>query len=167
MLHSRRSVLTILASLLVAWPACLHLKSAPYPLYPPPARTTDQVAVLSGPVATVDGVEVPSQPSFALLPGCHVVVLQSKVGQGSADGAWSVDLKRTVYAFQMKAGNSYVIEVHLQPGGSASVGNGTVGGVKIAAMERDVSGHAIGRLSPTHDRAEIEACQAGPAPTAP
>jgi hypothetical protein len=157
----------VLASMLAASTACSHINSAPFPLYPPPVRATDQVAVLSGPVATVDGVDVPSQPSFALLPGCHVVVLKSKIGQGTDDGAWSADLKRTVYAFQMKAGNIYVIEVHLQPGGSASVGNGNVGGVKIAAVERDANGHAIGKLSPTRNRAEIEACQAGPAPTTP
>src|ERR1039457_5937450 len=49
-----------------------------YPLYPRPEvqREAGKIARLTGPVATVDGVDVTDKVmTFDLLPGCHVVTL--------------------------------------------------------------------------------------------
>ena len=73
-----------------------------YPLYanPEQPRQPQTLARLEGPIATVDGREVASKgTAFELLPGCHVVTLQRKIGQGSDNAAWSADLGPIVYAF--------------------------------------------------------------------
>ena len=138
--------------------ACGHFQSAPRPLYPGESRPAEEVARLTGPVATVDGMEVSRLgPAFALLPGCHVVVLKRKVGEGGVSGAWSADLGRVAYAFRMKAGNSYEIDIHTQPG-SGGVGTANVGDVKVKAVERDARGKALGAIAPVRNEAEIEAC---------
>jgi hypothetical protein len=134
--------------------------ATPRPLYDGPTRTAQEVAMLSGPVAKVDGVDVSEQGAvFALLPGCHVVTLQSRIGEGGVSGAWSADVRKQVYAFRMKAGNSYSIDVRLLPG-NHSVGTANVGSVKILAIEQDGRGKKIGTLAPARGRADIEACHA-------
>ena len=116
--------------------------------------------MLSGPIATVDGVDVSHQGAlFSLLPGCHVVVLQSQIGEGGVSGAWSVDIPRHVYAFRMTAGNSYVVNVRLLPGNHA-VGTANVGGVKLTAVEQDSQGKQIGKIEPARGEEDIAACQA-------
>jgi hypothetical protein len=136
-----------------------------HPLYDGPTLPAQDVAVLSGPVAKVDGVDVSEQGAvFALLPGCHVVTLQSQIGEGGVSGAWSADVRKQVYAFRMKAGNSYVIDVRLLPG-NHSVGTANVGSVKIVAVEQDGRGKKIGSIAPARGRADIEACHAWAAAT--
>jgi hypothetical protein len=131
----------------------------PYALYPGPALSANEVAVLSGPVATVDGVDVSRQGTvFSLLPGCHVVMLQSEIGEGGVSGAWSEHIRRQAYVFHMRAGNSYVIDVRLLPG-NHSVGTANVGGVKILAFEQDGSGKKLASIAPAR-KDEIAACQA-------
>jgi len=138
--------------------ACAHFQAATYQLYEGPGRPTEEVARLGGPVATVDGVDVSRLgSSFALLPGCHVVVLKKKVGEGGVGGAWSADLGHIVYAFRMKAGHAYEIDIHTQPG-NGGVGNANVGDVKIKAVERDLRGTSLGAVTPVRNQAEIEAC---------
>jgi hypothetical protein len=152
----------ILACLLAAagGVACGHLQPVDHPLYPGPARPSGEVARLSGPLALVDGADVSGLgSSFALLPGCHVVELQKRIGEGSTSGAWSADLRHRVYAFKMQAGHSYEIDVQLRSG-NESVGNGTVGAVKITAVERDARGTAVGFLAPVRNNAEVQACRA-------
>jgi hypothetical protein len=140
--------------------SCGHFGPVPHPLYPGPARPTEEVARLSGPVVTVDGANVSSLgSSFTLLPGCHVVELQPRIGEGSVSGAWSAEIRHAVYAFKMKAGHSYEIDVHLRAGNS-SVGKGTVGGVKITAVERDPRGAVVGSTTPVRNSADAEACYA-------
>ena len=140
--------------------ACSHFQPTARPLYPGPARPMAEVARLSGPVATVDGVAVPDKVSlFALLPGCHVVELQPKVGEGSVSGAWSAEIRHRVYALKMQAGSSYEIDVRLLRG-NTSLGSGTVGGVKIEAIERDAHGAIVGTLAPVRNQAEAAACRA-------
>lgn len=142
------------------WSACGHMGATPRPLYDGPTRTAQEIAMLSGPVAKVDGVDVSEQGAvFALLPGCHVVTLQSQIGEGGVSGAWSADVRKQVYAFRMKAGNSYVIDVRLLPG-NHSVGTANVGSVKILAIEQDGRGKKIGSIAPARGRADIEACHA-------
>lgn len=140
--------------------ACSHFQPATHPLYAGPTRPTHEVARLSGPIATVDGVEVSRVgTSFSLLPGCHVVELRRRIGEGTTSGAWSAELRYTQYAFRMKAGASYEIEVQLQPG-NAAMGSANVGGVLIEAVERDPSGKVVGVVSPVRKPAEVDACLA-------
>lgn len=140
--------------------SCGHMRPAAHALYQGDVRPVEQLAHLQGPVAKVDGIDVSVfGSSFALLPGCHVVLLQARIGEGSEQGAWSADLQHVVYAFRMKAGNNYNIEVLLQRG-NTSVGNSTVGDVKINAVERDAHGKKLGLIAPVRSQAEIDACQA-------
>jgi hypothetical protein len=139
--------------------ACSHFQPASHPLYAGPPRPTAEVAGLSGPVATVDGVDVSSVgSSFTLLPGCHVVGLRRRIGEGNVNGAWSTELRYAIYAFRMTAGSSYEIDVHLQPG-NAGVGNANVGGAQVEAVERNPAGKVIGVIAPVHKPAEVEACR--------
>ena len=118
------------------------------------------MALLNGPIDSVDGTDVSRLGnSFALLPGCHVVGLPTRIGEGSVSGAWSVDLGRRFYAFRMQAGRSYIVEIHLQPG-TDSVGTGTVGGVEITAVEKDAHGKTLRTIPPARGEADIAACQA-------
>ncbi|MBN2576198.1 MAG: hypothetical protein JXP73_16680 [Deltaproteobacteria bacterium] len=152
----------ILASLLAlaSAVACGHLRSAPRALYPGPALPEERVALLNGPIDSVDGADVSRLgSSFALLPGCHVVGLPARIGEGSVSGAWSVDIGRRFYAFHMRAGRSYAIEIHLRPG-TDSVGTGTVGGVEVRAVEKDARGKTLQTIEPVHGQADIDACQA-------
>lgn len=140
--------------------ACSHFQPATHPLYAGPVRPTAEVARLSGPIATVDGVDVSSVgTSFSLLPGCHVVELRRKIGEGSTSGAWSTELRYTRYAFRMRAGSSYEIDVQLQPG-NAAMGSANVGGVTIEAVERGPSGKIVGVIPPVQKPAQIDACVA-------
>lgn len=140
--------------------ACGHFQPRAHPLYPGPARSAAELARLSGPIAKVDGADVSSLGgTFALLPGCHVVELRRKIGEGTVSGAWSADLRQTIYAFRMKAGQSYEIDIQLQSGNNASVGNATVGSVSVQAVERDASGKTVAIIPPVRKNADIEACQ--------
>jgi hypothetical protein len=140
--------------------SCGHMSAAPSPLYEGPVRAARELAILSGPVAKVDGIDVSSRAaSFSLLPGCHVVTLQSQIGEGGVSGAWSTDIRRRVFAFRMKAGHGYSIDVRLLPG-NHSVGTANVGGVKVVAIEQDSQGKRIATIPPASGEADIEACQA-------
>jgi hypothetical protein len=153
---------TLLAGMLAiaSGAGCGHFLPVPHPLYPGPVQPSDKVAVLTGPVATVDGADVSSQgTSFALLPGCHIVALKRKIGEGNMIGAWSADLRPTVYAFRMEAGRSFEIDIHLQHSGNDSVDNATVGVAKIDAVERDARGTALRSIAPVRSDAEVEACR--------
>jgi hypothetical protein len=149
------------ASVLVAIvAACGHFQPTSQPLYPGPSRPAGEVARLSGPIAKVDGVDVSRLGgSFDLLPGCHVVELKRKVGEGSVGGAWSADLGHVTYALRMRAGQSYEINIRLQAGNSASVGNATVGAASVEAVERDASGKTVANLLPARQATDIDACQ--------
>jgi hypothetical protein len=137
---------------------CRHIGPMPYVLYPGPARAPEQVATLDGPVATIDGTDVSQHGSaFALLPGCHVVVLQARIGEGGMGGAWSTVIQHRTYAFQMMAGHSYAIQVRLKSG-DQSLGTGSVGEAKIEAFERDEKGQKLGALAPVRSNADVEAC---------
>jgi len=135
--------------------ACVgHVR--PYPLYPDPQvrREPGTVARLTGPVATVDGVDVAGHGNaFDLAPGCHVVTLVSKIGQSGNNEAWSVDLPRWVYAFKMSGGHVYSIEHRVQV---ASNRNATVA---VSAHERDGNGTILGPVVPSRGPQDIEDCK--------
>lgn len=140
--------------------ACSHFQPAAHPLYPGATLPTEQVARLTGPVARVDGADVSRlDGAFALLPGCHVVELRRKIGEGTVSGAWSADIPPTTYAFRMRAGRSYEILVHLQSG-NQGVGSANVGSVRVEAVERDSEGRTVANLRPVRKPADLEACQA-------
>jgi hypothetical protein len=153
-----RRLVSIGAALALAQ-ACAHVGASLHPLYGGPPRPANEVAILSGPIATVDGIDVSDQAFFSLLPGCHIVVLQSSIGEGGVSGAWSADIPKHVYAFRMKAGNSYAIKVRLLPG-NHGVGTANVGGVKVTAFEQDSQGDKIGKIKPVRSEADITACHA-------
>jgi hypothetical protein len=146
---------------LIAAGSCRHFQADAHRLYEGEPRPPAEVARLGGPIAKVDGVDVSELgPLFALLPGCHIVELRSKIGEGTASGAWTEDIGRVVYAFQMKAGHMYVIDAELKAGGSASsVGNAGIGGIKLRAVEQDADGNVVAKLSKARTRADIQKCR--------
>jgi len=149
----------VAAALAGAGVTCGHFRPAARPLYAGPVRGDAEVARLAGPIAKVDGLDVSELGgSFALLPGCHVVELRQKIGEGGVSGAWSTELRQATYAFRMKAGASYEIDVHLEPGND-SVGNANVGRARVEAVERDARGQVVANILPARRPADIEACQ--------
>jgi len=146
--------------LLAVASGCAHMAPTPHALYAGPARVEQELALLSGPVQTVDDVDVASHGSlFSLLPGCHIVKLRSRIGEGELGGAWSADTRGQIFAFRMRAGHSYSIEVRLVPGRDG-LGSGTVGGAEIKAIERDANGSRLQTVAAAHSEAEIESCRA-------
>ncbi len=140
--------------------ACAHMGPSARPLYPGPVRPAEEVATLSGPIKSVDGLDVSDQGTvFALEPGCHVVVLESKIGEGGVSGAWSVDIPKHIYAFRMMAGHSYVVRVRVLPG-NQGVGTANVGGVEVTAVEQDSRGKTLATVPRVRKEADVEACQA-------
>lgn len=155
------SLLGLAGVFTLAGAACRHFQVEPRPLYEGQARPASEVARLSGPVGKVDGVKVSRLGTlFALLPGCHVVELPSTLGEGSSSGAWSVDIGHVEYAFVMKPGYLYAIEIKTQPGNAASTGNADVGGVAITAVERDAGGKLLAKIPQVRTKADLEKCQA-------
>ena len=115
-------------------------QSVGYPLYakvgagPGP----DKVAMLYGPVQTVDDQDVAAKGrTFELLPGCHVVTLQRNIGEGSATGAWAANFPRLVVAFEMKRAHRYVINL-TTPDSSAPVGR-----MVLTASEKAPDGRVV------------------------
>lgn len=141
--------------------SCRHFQSDADRLYEGEPRPPAEVAKLAGPIAKVDGVDVSELgPIFALLPGCHIVQLRSKIGEGTATGAWSEEIGRVIYAFPMRAGYLYVVDAELQAGGSASsVGNAGIGGVKLRAVEEDADGKVVAKFSKVRSKADVEKCR--------
>jgi hypothetical protein len=152
---------TVALAGLVATTSCRHFQNGADNLYEGEPRPSAEVARLAGPIAKVDGVDVSELgPIFALLPGCHIVELRPKIGEGSANGAWSADIGRVVYALPMKAGRLYVIDAELKAGGSSnSVGNASVGGVRVRAVEEDGEGNVVAKFSKAKTKADIERCR--------
>jgi len=140
---------------LIACAGC-HLGGSAYPLYPNPevARAPDHLATLQGPIAEVDDQDVSGHgATFALLPGCHVVVLRSTIGEGGTSGAWSAHLPRMVYAFRMERGHRYVIRYRIENSSSE------VGRLNITASDLDPNG--VGTAVPlVQSSREILDCKA-------
>jgi hypothetical protein len=136
---------------------CIVREGDPRPLYPNPEqrRAPAEVARLFGPIAAVDGQDVSRLgKSFALAPGCHVVQPVSKVAQVDTTGpnAYVASVPpNVVYAFQMRAGHSYEVEVRMQenPAQTSVVAS-------VQAWERDDQGRAT-PVAPA-SAAEMDAC---------
>jgi hypothetical protein len=84
--------------------ACAPVVSpAAYPLYPKidAGPGPDKVALLRGPIAIVDGEGVSGKgPTFELLPGCHLVAVESGAGAKPS----------IIFAFEMRPGYVYTVE---------------------------------------------------------
>jgi len=153
-----------LAALVGGAAGCLHHETAPaFALYPGPRLQHEQVALLIGPVASVDGSPVPQDgtTTFELLPRCHVVTTQTKLlaydnstatnPQGEVTGT----VPRQTYALDMRAGHSYVLERQVQEVGGNSVN------VNLSARDVDPAGHST-NLSPARTLQELAACRGQP-----
>jgi len=147
-------ILTVLALALAA-PACRRIGTTPaYPLYPNAgAVPPDRLARLSGPIASVDGQDVATKgSSFDLLPGCHVVVLQHNIGEGSSSGAWVATFGRLVYAFKMRPGHAYLV------GSERGESTGPMTWVRIIARERGPEGRAV-QVPLARTQSDIDDCK--------
>jgi hypothetical protein len=115
-----------------------------------------EVALLLGPIKFVDGKDVGLLGSaFELLPGCHVVQIGGHAGHVDREtrGGWVTSLPSLIYAFQMRAGFTYTIDVALAP----ELGEGPMSSGRIIARERDAQGRV--RVLPiAPDLATIDAC---------
>ena len=146
--------------------SCAQRTPRGVPLYSSsaPDRERNNAAVLIGPVTVVDGNNVASLGSvFELLPGCHVVEIGGRAGHvDSIAGGWVATLPRLTYAFRMRAGHTYMIEVEPAP----TLGFGPTGDAEIIATDHD----GLGNDSPVpsvqnHD--DLEACRQWTAESTP
>ncbi len=141
-----------------AFVGCAHVgEPRAFALYPEPDRPRARAAVaqLQGPVGTVDGIDVERFGTvFDLLPGCHVVGLRDKVGQSDVSGAWIGDVGPRAYAFRMRAGHLYVIDVSVRFRGAPH------GTMTITAAERDGDGRVVQEVPPIAYQDEVDACRA-------
>jgi hypothetical protein len=144
----------LLPALLAAAGGCALGQPKPYPLYGTPAMAPSdgKVAILMGPIATVDGQDVRKHGrTFALLPRCHVVTLLPAVGETTPSATWVGNLPHYTYAMDMSGGYYYAIHYRFEPG------NGPVGNLRVWADETDPAG-ALRPIGPAGSGAEIHRC---------
>jgi hypothetical protein len=130
------------------------------PLYPNGATTRlprNQIAQVAGPIAKIDGQDVSEQGGvFDVLPGCHVVVLDTRPSADayslSSGMYWSGQYDATIYAFRTKPGARYVIRRDLQTQGSGQ------GRVVLSAREEEPGG-LVTDLFPATSADDIKACK--------
>lgn len=151
-----------IAFLAVLSAGCLAAAPSAVPLYPnseverlPPNR----VANLSGPIARIDGRDVPDVDGpFELLPGCHVVELLRQMpdsGFGLSSGVYvSGQFPPMVYALRMLAGARYSIRRDL-----LQLGAGQTTRLVVTAREELPDG-VVREFSPAQSEADVAACKA-------
>ncbi len=131
---------------LVVLAGCAVERERGYPLYPAsdPEPTRAEVAVLTGYVRTVDGVDVSRYGSaFPLLPGCHVVGTPCAWGHPeSTQRAVVVKTGEVSFALPMRAGYTCVVEVEVEPLRTVS------GGARLVASERSPDGAVTRQFPP-------------------
>jgi len=153
-----RFLRTILAALPLVLSSCAGFgQPRAFAFYPNPEYPRDRatLAQLQGQIATIDGVDVePYGTVFEVLPGCHVVSLRRKVGEGNLSGAWTADLGPRFYAFRMQSGYLYTIDISVR---FRSASHGTM---TIRAEERDATGRVIQDVPLVRRHRDIEACRA-------
>jgi hypothetical protein len=152
--HALTVVITVL-TLSLASPACRRIGTTPaYPLYPNAGGVpASRLARLSGPIASVDGQDVGTKGnSFDLLPGCHIVVLQHNIGEGSSSGAWAGNFGRRVYAFKMRPAHLYTIRPE------AEDSTGPMTWVRIIARERPPEGRPV-QVPLARAQSDIDDCR--------
>jgi hypothetical protein len=150
-----KRALILTALLVLAAYGCVGQVRA-VPLYPNYEQqlAPDKLATLQGPIGTVDGQNVEAMgASFELLPGCHLVTLRSKIGEGNERGTWSADLHPMLFAFRMKPGYLYAFEYH------ADFGSAGHGQLFIVARELDAGGATVALVLPSRDGRDIDECR--------
>jgi hypothetical protein len=128
------------------------------PLYPGPGPLPrDQVAVLGGYVAGVDGRDLShfSAGLFELLPGCHVVQTPTRWGEVDYAGGMVATTGTVTFALPMTAGHRYVIVVDPGPLGPSAFT------VSVRADELTADGALLRSRGPTRSVDELEACRHG------
>lgn len=152
-----------LDGLRAAWPALLGFAACAsgevrgVPLYPEgPPRTRSDVALLIGPIETVDGKNVAAHgPMLELLPGCHIVRIGDRVGHvGESETLAAVSSSR-IYAFRMRAGHTYTIEA---PRRGATPSARAPNAVHTIAREENRDGH-VAYVPVAMSEYDIAACR--------
>jgi hypothetical protein len=138
---------------------CVAQESRGVPLYPPGAqpRRRDEVALLRGPVTFVDGARVASRDdTFELLPGCHIVTVTGRTGKVDplGHGGWVATLPSLTYAFRMRAGGTYSIDLEIDP----ALGLGPDGTGRVVAREQDAQGRTS-IVPRVRDSARVDDCR--------
>jgi hypothetical protein len=137
---SGRGAVRCLALALGAVAGCIVGGPPAYPLYKNPEypRAHDEVAVLGGPLASVDGVNVRDKGGvFALSPGCHSYTFLTAEGRYlGRRGGNPVLLPGGLYATRFEAGHVYILDV----GPSNSVGPYRY---RMRAVDRDPRGNVV------------------------
>jgi hypothetical protein len=110
----------VLALALAAGAACMGAAPRAVPLYPDAEhpRRDDEVGVLTGPIAVIDGKEVADLGrTFALLPGCHTFRLQRTTGElGAATGAsYTASLPQVMISLDVHPAHTYSFDYIVQP----------------------------------------------------
>ncbi len=125
------------------------------PLYSDGPRKRDEVALLVGPITSVDGEDVPQRGhGYELVPGCHIVQIGGEIGGQSPNSAWIMSFPHLTYAIDMHARNRYTIE----DGTEAAIGLAPSMAIRVLAREEDENGH-VRVLQPADSVAEIEKCR--------
>ena len=138
--------------------ACVGADRRGVPLYAGAPRGRDEVAVLVGPITSVDGVAVPTRGhAFELLPGCHIVEIGGKEGATTPQyEAWITSFPHLTYAFDMRAGATYTITFEVDP----AVGQAEIRTGQVVAREHD--GRNQVRVLPfARSTSDLERCRAG------
>ena len=130
------------------------MSSDAYPLYPKidAGPGPGKVALLRGPIAIVDGTSVSGKgPAFELLPGCHLVALETSLSEGEASGNAVLNPPQIIFAFEMRPGYLYTIDA----GGEAPAGH--AGKPQVIALEHAPDG-SVARLERARG-ADVKACR--------
>jgi hypothetical protein len=148
-----------LVVVVIALVGCVVQERRGVPLYPrsEPPRRRDEVALLRGPIVTVDGAKVVSRDdAFELLPGCHIVTVGGRTGKVDPlnHAGWVGTLPPLTYAFRMRAGGAYSIDVEIDP----ALGLGPNGTGHVVAREQDARG-LTSIVPPVQGRASIDECR--------
>jgi hypothetical protein len=165
-LHSALSGLLGLVLALMASACGGRLADVPtFPLYPnpgqqlPPSQLAKLFgisdAAMSGPIIkAVDNRDVlDKDPSaFALLPGCHVVATSNNLIMGNENVTWRGTLPTALFAFNMKAGHTYVVRLSIRQDMSSG------GQVIFRGEEQDATGKRTADFDPVRSLDEIQAC---------
>jgi len=135
--------------------SCMAQGPSAYPLYPNPEhpRRDDEVGVLNGPIAVLDGQEVADLgQTFALLPGCHSFRLLRTMGDSNMSGAAYVrSLPQQIFALRIESGHFYSFDATV-PQFTAPVGS-----YRFGFSDRGANGSVI----------EARYCDPATAPVAP
>jgi hypothetical protein len=141
-------------ALLSACAGCIVGSQRGVPLYPAAERPSlDQVATLSGYVATVDQQEVRTLGTvFELLPGCHFVETPKQWGGQTRSGGLVATTGTRQFVVPMVATHNYVVV-------SDTVTRGSNGSLTVRMDETDAAGLLVRSFPPHATQFEIEACR--------